>query len=174
MIRDQEIERLVNYIKGLGLKVVFSSKKSDYSALWYLDNSQITICKSKNVSKIETILSLLHELGHAVHNIHEKDRKVDEKFEDALYRLEEAEVLEIDSEKRHRKTLLKNEIGGSRYWHSIYKETNMKFPIWKLDAAMEFDLWIYEEFFETGEYPNAKDKILKNKEIQRKHRPRNG
>lgn len=174
MIRDQEIDRLVNYIKGLGLKVVFSSKKTDYSAIWYLDNSQITICKSENVSKLETVLSLIHETGHAIHNIHEKNRQVDPKFVEALDHIDEAEELGLDTKKKHRRNLLNNEIAGTKYWHSIYRETNMKFPIWKLDAAMEFDIWMYQVFFETGEYPKTKEKAQKNKEILRKYRPKNG
>src|ERR1700688_1442617 len=108
MIRDQEIERLINYIKGLGLKVSFSSKKTDCSAFWYLDNSAIVICKNstKNNSKIETVLSLIHEIGHALHNIHEKDRQVDTKFEQALSHVDEAEELGIDTQKKQRKIIL--------------------------------------------------------------------
>lgn len=83
MIRDLELQRLISYSKGLGLTVTFSSKKTDDSALWYLDNSGIVIYQSHNKTKIETILSLIHELGHAKHNLWEKNRKVDPKFEAA-------------------------------------------------------------------------------------------
>lgn len=169
-IRDQELSRLVSYIKGLGLKVVFSSKKADMAASWTLDNSQITVYKSKNSSKIETILSLHHELGHAIHNIQEKNRQTDPKFEEALNHVDSAEELGFDSKKRQRKIILDNEIAGSQYWHSIYEQTNMKFPIWRLECAMEFDLWQYRVFYETGDFPISKLRKAKYKELVRKYK----
>ena len=171
MIRDEELNRLVNYAKGLGLKVTFSSKKSDISAAWYLDNSGIVIFKSKNTTKIETVLSLVHELGHAMHNIHEKDRKVDPKFEQALDAVDEAEELEIDTQKRHRKTILNNEIAGTQYWDSIYKETHMKFPIWRLEMAKVYDTWQYQVFYETGKDPIGRVRLKKRKELRKKYGP---
>src|ERR1700722_13956814 len=123
MVRDAEIQRLINYIKGLGLKVTLSSKRvTTDAALWYLDNSEIVIYKNNNNSRIAIVLALLHEIGHAIHNIHEKNRQIDEKFENALEHVDEAENLEIDTSKRQRKIILNNEIAGTKYWHSIYKE----------------------------------------------------
>lgn len=172
MIRDEEIQRLINYIKGLGLKITFSSKKSDCSAAWYLDNSQIVVYKDENVTKIETILSLIHELGHAQHNIHEQNRKVDPVFERALDHVAAAELQETDSKKKQRKIILDSEIAGTFYWEAIYIETNMKFPIWRLKAAMERDVWAYQVFYETGSYPSGVESKQKNKELNAKYRKR--
>lgn len=170
MVRDQEISRLINYIKGIGLKVSFSSKDEGASAFWYLDNSEIVICRNNNKTKISTVLSLLHELGHAMHNIHERDREIDTKVEKALNHVSEAEEQELDSKKRQRKIILNDEIAGTRYWHSIYKETNLKFPIWKMEAQMEFDIWQYEVYYETGKDPLVKEKRVKMQELRRKYR----
>jgi hypothetical protein len=170
MIRDQEIQRLINYAKGLGLTVSFSSKKEDCCALWYLDNSGIVIYKNQNKTKIETVLSLIHEIAHAKHNIYEKNRQIDKKLEGALDHVEEAEEEEAEAKKRQRKIILDNEIAGTRYWGEIYKETNMKFPIWRLEAAKEFDVWIYEVLYETGLGPTYKKRCKKSKEINKKHR----
>lgn len=170
MVRDDEIQRLVNYGKGLGLNITFSSKKSDCAAFWYLDNSGIVICKSKNVSKIDTVLSLIHELGHALHNIHERDRQIDRKVEDALNHVDKAEELKIDAKKRQRKIILNDEIAGTAYWDSIYKETNMKFPIWRLEVAKEYDMWQYQFWYETGKNPQKREKIEKYKEIEERYK----
>lgn len=170
MIRDQEIQRLVNYIKGLGLKISFSNKKSDCSAMWYIDNSGIVIYKATNTTKIDTVLSLIHEAAHALHNIYEKNRQLDSKFEKALTHVDDAEENGLDTEKKQRGILLDNEIAGTAYWHNIYKETNMKFPIWKLESAMEYDVWQYQYFYENARYPNKKVKLKKRKEIREKHR----
>ena len=170
MIRDQEIQRLISYAKGLGLEVSFSSKKSDCSAFWYLDNTGIVIFKKNNQSKIDTVLSLIHEIAHAKHNLWEKNRKIDPKFEKALDHLDEAEERGTDSKKRHRKTILDNEIAGTRYWDEIYHETNMQFPIWRLELAKEYDIWQYEYFYEYGRYPKKRERKKKYKEIVAKHK----
>lgn len=138
--------------------------------MWYLDNSGIVIYKTNNTSKIDTVLSLLHEIGHAVCNIHEKGRQLDTKFEKALDHIDDAEENGLDPEKRQRRVLLDNEIAGTAYWHSLYKETNMKFPIWKLEAAMEFDIWQYRYFYETAKYTTKRQRNKKRKEIREKHR----
>ncbi|HEY5234665.1 MAG TPA: hypothetical protein VIJ14_00685 [Rhabdochlamydiaceae bacterium] len=169
MIRDEEIKRLINYIKGIGLKISFSSKDQGVAALWYLDNSEIVICRNNNKTKISTVLSLIHELGHAMHNIHEKSRKIDTKVEKALDHVNEAQELNLDSKKRQRKIILDDEIAGTQYWHSIYKETNLKFPIWKMEAQMEFDIWQYEVYYETGRDPSVKEKKAKMKELREKY-----
>ncbi len=170
MIRDLEIQRLVSYAKGLGLKVTFSSKKSASSAHWYLDNSGIEIFKGNNKTKIEIVLSLVHELGHALHNIHEKDREVDEDLESALDHVDEAEELGTDPQKRQRKIILNNEINGTLYWLAIYKEVDLKFPLWRLEVAKEFDIFQYRVFYETGDYPTAKERNEKMKELVRKYK----
>lgn len=173
MIRDLEIQRLVNYTKGLGLKVTFSSKKSDYSAHWSIDNSEIVVFNNKNKPKIVVILDLIHELGHSKHNVWEKDRQVDPKFEKALDHVDDAAEHGTDTKKRHRKTILNNEIAATRYWEEIYHETDMKFPLWRLEMAKEFDIYQYEIFYETGRYPTAKEKKQKRIELTKKYRGKN-
>ncbi len=170
MVRDLEIERLINYIKGLGLKVSFSSKKNDCSAFWYLDNSEIVICKKGNSAKIDIVLSLIHELGHAKHSVWEKNRQLDTKLETAIDSVDEAEEEKVDAPKRHRKIVLDHEVASTKYWHEIYHETDMKFPIWKLEAQMEFDLWQYKIWYETGKDPKRMDRRKKLREIYVKHK----
>jgi|ERR1035437_1894165 hypothetical protein len=169
MIRDAEIERLINYAKGLGLKVTFSSKKSDCSAIWYLDCSEIIVYRKENVSKIDVVLTLVHEISHALHNIHEKNRKVDPKFWNALDHIDAAEADGVDAQRRQRKILLNNEIAGTQYWHVLHKEVNLKLPIKRLEMQMEYDVWLYEVFYETGKYPNRKEAKKKRKELRAKH-----
>jgi hypothetical protein len=169
-IRDEEIQRLINYTKGLGVKVTFSSKSSKDAASWYLDNSEIVVYKRNNSTKIETVLSLIHEIAHAKHCIWEKNREIDIKVEKAIGHMNKAEELETDTKKKQRKIILDDEIAGTKYWDEIYHETNMKFPIWRLETAKEFDIWQYQVFYETGSYPKSKDKKKKYKELVDKHR----
>ena len=170
MIRDEEIKRLTNYIKGLGLKVIFYSKSSDSAASWALDNSEIIINTKNNDSKTDIIVSMIHEIGHALHNLWEKKRELDKEFEKALDHVDEAEEQGLDTKKKQRKIILDNEIAGTKYWYSIYKETNMQFPLWKLYANMEFDIWQYQVYYETGDFPTCKEKDKKFTEICKKHK----
>ncbi len=174
MVRDEEISRLISYVKGLGLTVTFcTSKEEDDSAAWYLDNTGIMINKQRNKSKIDTVLTLIHEIGHAKHNLWEKNREIDPTLENAIDHVDKAEELEQDSKKKQRKVLLNHEIGGTKYWNEIYHETNMKFPMWKLDLAKEYDVWQYEVFYETGSYPKYKERRKKHKELTKKYRKAN-
>jgi hypothetical protein len=95
---------------------------------------------------------------------------MDTKFEKAIDHVDLAEEYGEDTKKGHRKTILNSEIAGTRYWHVIYKDTNMKFPIWRLEVAMEFDVWVYQVFYETGKYPIKKVRIAKYKQLVKKHR----
>lgn len=170
MIRDEEIQRLINYAKGLGLTVSFSSKKEECSAAWYIDNSGIVIYKNKNKTKIETVLSIIHELGHAKHNIWEQNRELDKKFEESLDKVEKAEEDGEESQRKHRKVILDSEVHGVKYWDEIYKDTDMKFPKWKLDMAKEHDVWVYEIYYETGKDPSSDERKRKRKELTLKYK----
>ena len=83
-IRDQEINRLVKYAEGLGLKVTFLNRTSSHPADWVLDGSEIRLYTRKSFSKTDTILSLIHEIAHHLWFIYEKERQPDLKFEEAI------------------------------------------------------------------------------------------
>lgn len=166
MVRNREIERLVKYAQSLGVKVIFSNKKCpDTSAEWTLDGSEIYIYTKKQYSKTDTILSLIHEIAHMLNHIHRNDRQRDEKFEEAI------DASDADgAAKRHRLKILRVEKQGTQYWETIYKETNLQFPLWKLYAAMELDVWPYEIYVETGGFPTVKERKKKRKELKIKHK----
>lgn len=172
MIRDKEIERLVHYAKGLGVKVVFSRKNSEDSANWTLDGTEITVFPSQQDSKTDIILSLIHEIGHHVWFIHEKNRKPDLKFEEAIsvQNLVETEDRKKPTPKKLRQKIYEVELASSQWWETIYKDTNMKFPMWKLHAQREFDVWVYEHFYKNGHFPKRIEKKEKWRSIKEKYK----
>jgi hypothetical protein len=174
-IRDEEISRLISYAKGLGLKVTFNSSMED-SGGWTTDGTELIISTHpKNfTSKTEMILTLIHEIAHMVHFIHEKNRNPDLKFEEALERqnLYEEEILETPAPKRFRNKILQNEVAATKWWTVIYQDTNIKIPLWKVNAAMEFDIYQYQVYYETGHFPTKKQRSEKNKEINLKYKPK--
>lgn len=172
MIRDDEIKRLIKYAEGLGTKVVISSADIPDSAAWTTDGSRIEIYKKSQRSKTELILSLIHEIGHHLWFIHERDRNPDLKFDEALDRQNffEEDVYKTPPPKKMREKIYKVERDSAEYWEIIYKDTGLKIPIWKLQVAKELDVWIYEVYYQTGHFPSAKAKLEKKKELVKKYK----
>jgi len=162
MIRDEELNRLIKYAQGMGISVKFKPyiPRSQYEAEWKIDGSEITIFVTKRCSKINKILSLIHELAHHKAFV-DNGRQFDPKVEEA-----------IDSEenKIHRKRILDYEREDTIYWEDIYKDTNCQFDIKILHKQKEYDIWNYEVFYETGKFPTRKQSVAKRKELNKKYR----
>lgn len=144
----------------MGLSVRFKPyiKYSKDEAEWTTDGSEITIFVKPTTTKLDKVLSLIHELGHHKGFI-DNGRKTDPKFEEAL-----------DSEElRHRKKVLESERADMVYWEDIYKDTNCKFDLKLLAKAKELDIWSYEVYYKTGKWPTYKAKAQKRKELRRKY-----
>lgn len=176
MIRDEEFKRLTKYAEGMGLKVKIQTKgRASSAAEWTLDGTEITVYRTdKSISKIDMVLSMIHEIGHHLWFIHQKERLPDLKFDQAIEieNLVQDRVRKVPAPKKLRKKILSVEIAGTRYWEVIYKETNCKFPIWLLHEAMEFDIWQYEHYYKYGKFPNRLLRREKSKELRLKHRPK--
>lgn len=175
-VRDEEIQRLVHYAKGLGVKVtIYTKTGKGEEANWTLDGSQIQVFNGPGKSKTHLILDLIHEIGHQVWFIHEKDRQKDLKFDEAITRENLfAEEPAIPTPKHLRKKIWEVETASTRWWDVIYKDTNIKIPMWKVEAAKEFDTWMYEMYYETGHFPKGKFHDEHYKIVQAKHKPLKG
>lgn len=173
MIRDDEIQRLIHYAKGLGVKITMHGKSNkDADGAWTLDGTEIHVYGVETQTKIDIVLTLIHELGHMVWFIHERERKWDLKFEEALDRqnLFDCDLSGTPAPKKLRKRIYENEVAATGWWHSIYKDTAMKFPLWKLELQRDFDTWQYEVYFKTGHFPTNKIKAQKLKELKSKYK----
>lgn len=163
MIRDQEFQRLLLYAKGLGLKVtVFNKKNPNAVAEWALDGSEIRIYSPSNMSKTELILTLVHELGHMLNYIHDKNRKHSKKILKAWERENNNDNLPEAT----RKLIYEDEQAGTLWWQAIIKEVNIKIKPWKIELQKDFDLWVYEFFYKNGNYPNRAIRRDKLKELK--------
>lgn len=161
-IRDEEIKRLIKYAQGLNTQVSIIKGKPHRTeeAEWAIDGSQIIVYTDSSTSKINIILSLIHEIGHHLAHIYKNDRKVDEKLEQALD--------DEDESKRTRRKIYNWELEGTKWWETIYKDTDCKFNINKLYISREFDLWQYEVYLETGRFPSMGQKYDKRKQLKNK------
>jgi len=160
--RDEEIQRLIRYAQGMGASVHFKPYNPNKGNLasWAIDGTEITIFVRKNSSKIEKILSLIHELSHHKAYIN-NDREISPELEDVLDK--------DDPNKKERHRIWRSEVRDSKYWETIYKDTNCQFDINKLYMQRELDLWIYEIYYETGVTPTGKVRREKMKELKKKY-----
>lgn len=158
---QEQIGRLVSYAKGLGLSVFFREAKREIKAAaeWTLDGTELIIYQHKRQTKIQTILCLIHELAHHIDFIHRKDRSYDHKFAEALDK----------TDKKSRKLVYDNELAGTKWWETVYKETNLTFPIRRMHLEKEYDMFYYETFWKTGKYPTIKEAKAFRKTLRQKY-----
>lgn len=164
MIRDEEINRLIKYAQGLNTTVkIKQTRKSDGDAAeWSIDGSEIVVYTTPKTSKLCVVLCLIHEIGHHLEHIHSNNRELDEKLSEAIDPEEE--------KKRHRRKIYDWEVRGSKWWETIYKETDCRFDINKLHMEKDYDLWQYEFYYENGKYPKKVDRRKKWEEIRSKYK----
>jgi prolyl oligopeptidase PreP (S9A serine peptidase family) len=162
MIRDLELNRLVQYAKGIGLIVKFKPRpRGGDAAEWDEDGPTITIFTNPWTTKVEKILSLIHEISHMRSYI-ENERQLDPKIEEAL--------LSEEDKKSYRKRIYDMEKSDSAHWESIYKDTNCQFNINKLYIQREVDLYQYSVYYETGKFPTGKENKKKRRELKNRYR----
>jgi len=165
--REKEIQRLISYAHGLGVKVYlkpipFRAKNHD-AGTWSTDGSEIEIFYKPSQSKTTIILSLIHELGHHLWFVYKKRRMPDLSFNKAL---------EMDSRsgvtpKSARKKILAVERESTKFWEVIITDTNIKIPKWRIQMAISYDTWQYEHYYEHGNFPGRVLREAKAKELKK-------
>ncbi|MFM1781350.1 MAG: hypothetical protein RLZZ181_115 [Pseudomonadota bacterium] len=164
-IRDEELLRLKRYAEGMGIRVSFTARKVGEvaAATWDMSENLITITVGKRDSKIDTILYFIHELGHQVSFVHDDNRQHPSGLLDAMAKENEDQPLS----RRERKLILESEFKGMKWWSVIYKDTDMKFPKYKLYYAREYDAWVYTFFYNHGKYPTTKQCKAKHQQLKK-------
>jgi len=160
LIRDEELSRLIKYAQGMGLSVRFKPFiKGGSHAEWTTDGTEVTVFVQNGCTKLDKVLSLIHELGHQKAFI-DNERSISQKEDVALGK-------DIHN-KAHRKIILDMELNASLYWEIIYRDTNCKFGLDKLEVQRQRDVWVYEYYYETGEWPTLKASVAKKRELKKK------
>lgn len=156
MIRDDEIKRLVLYIKALGYRAVIRNYDSPDGGSFNQEEKIVTIEKSG--TKTEIILRLLHEASHC-------------KFT-ALNNRSLSDGLLYDNEKEVPKHLRKEisdfEVESLELMPNIASELNIKIHMSKILAEKEFDQRQYIYYHENGRFPNKTERSAMWKEIKAK------
>ncbi len=165
MVRDNELKRFPQYAKGLGVnRITFYNRTNGKdSASITLDGTEFENW-SKGKFKVELCLDWIHELGHKLRRIHDHNNKIPKGLEKVIDKLN----ADVPLTYKDREILYKEEVGAAQYWEVIIKDVDVRIKPYRIEAQREFDLWIYEVFMKTGEWPKSKEKVQKWKEIKTK------
>jgi hypothetical protein len=172
-IRDKEIERIVQYANGLGVKILWKKHQTGVSpgAEWAVDGSEITIYCWNKQSKTQIILDLIHELAHHMAWIN-RGRKDEDKVTEAIQADDAATEENRTISRQKRKLIYDSEKSDSKFQIRIFKELGIRLPIWRLKANTAVDMWVYRRFWIDGKIPPEKQIATKAKEIKRLERRR--
>jgi len=172
-IRDREIERLVKYAEGLGLRVEWKRhRRGDPGATWDMDGSVIEVFTWPSQSKTTIILNIVHELAHHMAWIYAQ-RKKDEAVDAAIIADNESSA-EEPPPKAQRKLIYLSEKNDTKYRPKIMHEVGIKLPKYKVAADKALDIWCYRHYYKKGNYPGVGALRAKQRELRAKYRRKFG
>ena len=167
---DDDLNRLIHYAKGLGVKVSIKDyvPYSDDAGYWITDGFEIQLFRWKGQSKTKLVLILLHELAHHLGWVY-ADRKFPEKY--TLASDKEAERKKSDPfiDKSLRKAVYELELRDSKYQHTIACEVGLRIPKWKIDLEIAVDMYVYKHYYITGKFPGLKQTRAKRRKLKEEY-----
>jgi len=166
---DEDLNKLIHYAKGLGLKVTIKDYVpfSDDAGYWFTDGSEIQLMRWKGQSKSSFVLTLLHELAHHMSWVY-SNKTFNPKYTEAMEKEAARELSDKPIKKMLRRAVYVQEVNDMKYQHTIAFEVGLKIPKWKIDLEIATDSFIYEYYYITGKYPTSKVKQAKRKELREK------
>lgn len=154
--QDRDIKKLKQFVKSFGLKLYFRPKQVNGDLALYVSGEYIVIFVTKNTSKTEIILSLLHELGHHLDWI--TNKRLDKDTEKAYT------GFSLKDFKKYFKIIVEVEKAGIRHMTSICKILDLEIPIETVKRQQKIDLFHYQFFYKNKRDANTKEtKAFENK-----------
>lgn len=172
-IRDEEIKRLTQYAKSLGLTVTWKQhQRGDPGATWIQVDGKpvgIEMFTWPGQSKTLLILNLLHELAHHLEFVY-RGRTDPADLLDALYMQEAGENIS----KAQRKLIYETEKAACPYRELIANEIGLKIPMYKLKADIDIDTWFYKHYYLTGKYATTDELELQKRFFRQYYKEKYG
>lgn len=157
----------MKYAKGLGLNVIFKPYKrgSGTGGEYIGSTKEIIVYQGPNDSKTDTILILLHELGHHLDYIY-KGKRDPKKLSEALNKEHGRKKNDPPLARHLRQYIFDCEYNGTQYMPVIAKELDLKIPLWKVEAEAKLDQWFYRTYLVHGKDPLRKQIKAKRRELR--------
>jgi len=169
-IRDKEIQRILKYGEGLGIKIEFKPYTDGIGGgSWGWVDRVIEVYLDGRESKTSIILILLHELGHCLDHQY-KEQTVSPEVVFAYMKLNEGKMygLRDDLSQKERDIILKEELDGISYMELLYIELNLKIPKWKVKLAQELDSYDYTMLAKFGRFSSRTEFKKRKKFLAKK------
>ncbi len=154
MLKDKEVQRLVQYAKASGLTVTFKQAIAGAGIGGEYDgvNKEITVYTHSALTNADVILVLLHELGHHLDFIYKGKRDANTLLE-ALTKEDERKLGDEPIPKHFRQYIYDCEVAGTYYMPVLARELDLKIPLWKVEAEKLLDRWIAKRYLLSGDTP---------------------
>ncbi len=151
----------------MGVKITIRNYAfSEYGEFTNEPTLTVNINKRVHTSKIELIMTLLHELSHCRFSIlNNKPLSDGWILEDEREHGEKKKV-----PKKLRKEIMDFEVNSLELMPIIAAELNLKIPQSKIKLHQELDQWTYIYYCDIGDFPTEKLKKNKLKELQEKYK----
>ena len=165
-VRQEELKRLEQYAKGLGVKVTYKKqKKDDPHAAWVVDGTEIILYTNNSQSITKLILNFCHELAH--HKSWIKAGRIgDLKTNQALILDDERKKGDPPLPKSKRKLIYETEKNDAMLWDEIIDEVGIKISKNRIELERQMDIWMYEYYYKKGEYPTTREAKEQKKELK--------
>lgn len=168
--RDDELKRLEQYAKALGLKVEYKKpipRRQVGAEVVSVNGISTTLIMyvTPRMPKLTKILYFLHELGHQLAWIY-KNRKDDPALIAALMFEDNRKQGDPPIPKELRKLIYQMEKEDSDFRTYVVHELNIKLPPKVLELDIKLDEWVYRQYYITGDYPKNKHISMKLSELR--------
>lgn len=171
-IRDEEIKRMEQYAKGLGLKVEFRQhRKGDASAeliSFKGISEKIIMYLWDRKSKTQIVMDFIHELAHHLAWIH-NDRKDHPRLIEALLAEDARGPDDPPISKDLRKLIYQCEKKDAEFRFVVAHEVGVKISDKKLQLDKDLDIWLYKWYYLHGDFPNRPRTRKKRKQLKKSY-----
>jgi len=173
MTRSEEIKRLEQYAKGLGVNIHYRRHKrgdTDGAHITVLNSytSEMVVFYDSRTTKTELILKMIHELGHHLSWVY-RGRQDSQALIDALIAESYKKADQPPIPKPQRKLIYEMEKYDTKYWEFIITELGIKIKKNVLELERQLDIWVYRQYYLRGEFPNLKEVDVKRRQLAEKY-----
>jgi len=173
MRRSEEIKRLEQYAKGLGVNIHYRKYPkggTDGAHITILNSytSEMVVYYNSRTSKKDIVLKLIHELGHHLSWVY-RGRQDSTALMDALVVEADRHPEDPPIPKAKRKLIYEMEKADTQYWEFIVTELGIKLPKEELELERQLDIWIYKQYYLKGDIPSVFEIKVKRQELVDKY-----
>lgn len=163
MRRDDEIKRLVLYLKACNVKVTIRDYAFDHMGEVTGDFPvRININKHRHTSKTELVLTLLHEACHIKYSSLHPDNTFN-----GLETEENGDFKPATKKQRYENYEFEHD--SLQLMPELALELGITIPVSKIEMQRDLDIWEHWQFYVNNRYPNKQEHCIQKKKLKVKY-----